>query len=105
MLSINHLLYLSFYQFFGSVFVQGESLREVSERDLGGGDDLGDDLSPQQRHLQQQQHRATGYHSINCNINDNENVKCRKEGNEVFLPFSFIKRYFEVGEFFFLFNI
>ena len=62
--------------------------------------DAGDDNfrggeQPQQRHLQQ--HRHLGYHEMDCSINKERTIKCRKEGNEVFLPFTFIKSYFEVS--------
>lgn len=33
---------------------------------------------------------------IDCVINQEYTIDCRREGNEVFLPFSFIKKYFEV---------
>lgn len=46
-----------------------------------------DSMSPQQ----QQQYRQ-----IECRINDEYSVPCRREKNEVYLPFSFINRYFEV---------
>lgn len=36
------------------------------------------------------------YHEIDCNINSETTIKCRREGTEVYLPFSFIKNYFEV---------
>lgn len=36
------------------------------------------------------------YHEIDCNINSETTVKCRREGNEVYMPFSFVKNYFEV---------
>lgn len=48
---------------------------------LGGGLGLGQPLK---------------YKEMECMINDDYTVGCRKEGNEVFLPFSFIKTYFEV---------
>lgn len=33
---------------------------------------------------------------IECHINNNEVIDCRKDKDEVFIPFSFIKKYFEV---------
>lgn len=36
------------------------------------------------------------YHEIDCFINDDYPIKCRREGHEVFLPFSFVQKYFEV---------
>lgn len=33
---------------------------------------------------------------IDCLINGDYSVKCKKEGKDVFMPFSFIQRYFEV---------
>lgn len=36
------------------------------------------------------------YHQIECNINDEYSVPCRREGDEIYLPFSFVNRYFEV---------
>ncbi|XP_034247978.1 D-glucuronyl C5-epimerase B [Thrips palmi] len=37
-----------------------------------------------------------GYEEIDCLINGDVALKCRKEGDEVYLPFSFIHKYFEV---------
>ncbi|KAE8739430.1 hypothetical protein FOCC_FOCC015071 [Frankliniella occidentalis] len=37
-----------------------------------------------------------GYEEIDCLINGDIALKCRKEGDEVYLPFSFIHKYFEV---------
>lgn len=34
---------------------------------------------------------------IDCYINNEFTVNCRKEGDEVYLPFSFLHRYFEVS--------
>ena len=36
------------------------------------------------------------YDPITCSINQEYTVGCRKEGDDVFLPFSFIEKYFEV---------
>ncbi|KAM9375286.1 D-glucuronyl C5-epimerase isoform 2-T2 [Phaethornis superciliosus] len=36
------------------------------------------------------------YEEIDCLINDEHTIKGRKEGNEVFLPFSWVEKYFEV---------
>lgn len=38
-----------------------------------------------------------GYEEIDCLINGDVALKCRKEGDEVYLPFSFIHKYFEVS--------
>ena len=40
---------------------------------------------------------AIKYREVDCVINGDYPIKCRKEGSEVFLPFSFIQNYFEVG--------
>ncbi|GLH02048.1 D-glucuronyl C5-epimerase [Gryllus bimaculatus] len=37
-----------------------------------------------------------GYEEIDCNINGEFTVSCRKEGGEVYMPFSFLHKYFEV---------
>lgn len=37
-----------------------------------------------------------GYEEIDCHINGEYNVGCRKEGGEIYLPFSFLRKYFEV---------
>lgn len=37
-----------------------------------------------------------GYEEIDCHINGEYNVPCRKEGGEVYVPFSFLHKYFEV---------
>lgn len=36
------------------------------------------------------------YEEIDCIINEDYTVKGRKEGSEVYMPFSFIQKYFEV---------
>lgn len=37
-----------------------------------------------------------GFEEIECVINQEYSVSCRKEGEEVYLPFSFLHKYFEV---------
>ena len=37
------------------------------------------------------------YSEIDCVINDEYKVTCRREGQEVYLPFSFVGKYFEVS--------
>ena len=37
------------------------------------------------------------YKEIECVINGEESVKCRREAKDVYMPFSFIQRYFEVS--------
>ena len=39
---------------------------------------------------------SINYAEIDCVINDEYKVACRREGQEVYLPFSFISKYFEV---------
>ncbi|XP_063233030.1 D-glucuronyl C5-epimerase B [Bacillus rossius redtenbacheri] len=39
---------------------------------------------------------AQGYEEIECHINGEFSIGCRKEGNEIYLPFSFLHKYFEV---------
>lgn len=36
------------------------------------------------------------YEEIDCLINDDHTIKGRREGNEVFLPFSWVEKYFDV---------
>ena len=36
------------------------------------------------------------YEDIDCVINGEYTVGCRREGHDVYLPFSFISKYFEV---------
>lgn len=36
------------------------------------------------------------YEDIDCLINDDVTVKCRREGKEVYMPFSWVQKYFEV---------
>ena len=40
---------------------------------------------------------SINYAEIDCVINDEYKVACRREGQEVYLPFSFISKYFEVS--------
>ncbi|XP_046389558.1 D-glucuronyl C5-epimerase B [Ischnura elegans] len=37
-----------------------------------------------------------GYEEIDCHINGEYSVNCRKEGEEIYVPFSFLHKYFEV---------
>ena len=37
------------------------------------------------------------YLEIDCLINGRKTISCRKEGDEVYIPFSFIHNYFEVS--------
>jgi hypothetical protein len=37
-----------------------------------------------------------GYEEIDCHINGEYSIGCRKEGGEIYLPFSFLHKYFEV---------
>lgn len=39
----------------------------------------------------------SGYQEIDCHINGDYSIGCRKEGDEVYIPFSFIHKYFEVS--------
>lgn len=43
--------------------------------------------------------RPIKYEEIECVINGDYSVEGRKEGNEVYMPFSFIQNYFEVTVF------
>nr|KAG5710077.1 hypothetical protein BaRGS_030153 [Batillaria attramentaria] len=53
----------------------------------GGGGGEGSDLKFQSE---------VKYHKVDCVINDEYPINCRREGSEVYLPFSFIQNYFEV---------
>lgn len=39
---------------------------------------------------------AQGFEELDCNINGEYTIGCRREGEEVYLPFSFLHKYFEV---------
>ena len=39
-----------------------------------------------------------GYQEIDCVINGGSCIGCRREGDEVYIPFSFIHKYFEVSQ-------
>ena len=41
---------------------------------------------------------SINYSEIDCVINDEYKVACRREGQEVYLPFSFVGKYFEVSD-------
>ena len=44
--------------------------------------------------------QSSNYHNIECMINNEYSVSCRQDGNgEVYLPFKFISKYFEVSAF------
>lgn len=36
------------------------------------------------------------YEELDCSINGLYHISCRKEGKEVFIPFSFLEKYYEV---------
>ena len=36
------------------------------------------------------------YEELDCSINGQYHVSCRKEGKEVFLPFTFLEKYYDV---------
>lgn len=40
---------------------------------------------------------STAVKEIDCDINNEYTVSCRKEGDEVFIPFTFLHSYFEVS--------
>lgn len=46
----------------------------------------------------QDKNNELGYQEIDCNINGGYSIGCRKEGDEVYIPFSFIHKYFEVNK-------
>ncbi|XP_061856139.1 D-glucuronyl C5-epimerase [Colius striatus] len=66
-----------------------------------------EEASPHEQQLQQRAPPVAGgfngnrapapkYEEIDCLINEEHTVKGRREGNEVFLPFSWVEKYFEV---------
>ncbi|XP_069622530.1 D-glucuronyl C5-epimerase isoform X3 [Ranitomeya imitator] len=42
--------------------------------------------------------KGTGlkYEEVDCLINEDQSVRCRREGSEVYMPFSWVEKYFEV---------
>ncbi|XP_015598441.1 D-glucuronyl C5-epimerase B isoform X2 [Cephus cinctus] len=46
--------------------------------------------------LQDRLANEPGYQEIDCYINGGYSIGCRKEGDEVYVPFSFIHKYFEI---------
>ena len=38
-----------------------------------------------------------GHENIDCEINKEYTIQCRKEDNEIYMPFSFIQKHFEVS--------
>lgn len=40
--------------------------------------------------------RGKIYEELDCSINGMYHISCRKEGREVFIPFSFLEKYYEV---------
>jgi len=54
-----------------------------------------DDTKPSRHSVAAQ---SSNYHSIDCLINNEYTVSCRQDGNgEVYLPFKFVSKYFEVS--------
>jgi len=47
--------------------------------------------------IQDRINTESGYQEIDCHINGDYSIGCRKEGDEVYIPFSFIHKYFEVS--------
>ena len=61
-----------------------------------------DNVKPQWAHLNQfneqpAEMQHSDFRDIDCLINEEYSVACRKEADEVFIPFSFIEKYFEVS--------
>lgn len=46
--------------------------------------------------LQDRFNNEPGYQEIDCYINGGYSIGCRKEGDEIYVPFSFIHKYFEI---------
>ncbi|KAG8291443.1 D-glucuronyl C5-epimerase [Homalodisca vitripennis] len=56
-------------------------------------DTQGDDQDGQNEHSGNE---GQGFEELDCNINGEYTIGCRREGEEVYLPFSFLHKYFEV---------
>ena len=69
---------------------------------MGAVDQLGEvgDKKPPWTHLNGLEHmeqEPMAYHKIDCLINEETTIGCRREGQEVYVPFTFVAKYFEVG--------
>ncbi|CAL1541054.1 unnamed protein product [Lymnaea stagnalis] len=48
------------------------------------------------QHLPEEESPFPNMHAINCSINNLEVIECRRDGSDVYMPVSFINRYFDV---------
>ena len=67
-----------------------------SNSDAAEYDDTHQDV-PETDVSQQQQQPAGGWEKMQCLVNDDYFIDCRRDGDEVYIPFNFINKYFEVS--------
>ncbi|XP_053319567.1 D-glucuronyl C5-epimerase [Spea bombifrons] len=72
----------------------------ASESNAANGQLRSEEASPQEQQKAPPLVEAKGngpkYEDIDCVINEDQVVRCRREGNEVYMPFSWAEKYFEV---------
>ncbi|XP_075714470.1 D-glucuronyl C5-epimerase [Rhinoderma darwinii] len=77
-----------------------EKRAAASESNAANGQLKSEEASPQEQQkappLVGSKGTGLKYEEIDCVINEDQNVRCRKEGNEVYMPFSWMEKYFEV---------
>ncbi|KAG8574909.1 hypothetical protein GDO81_009384 [Engystomops pustulosus] len=77
-----------------------EKRAAASESNAANGQLRSEEASPQEQQkappLVDSKVSGLKYEEIDCLINEDRNVHCRREGNEVYMPFSWMEKYFEV---------
>ncbi|KAM3927221.1 D-glucuronyl C5-epimerase isoform 1-T1 [Leptodactylus fuscus] len=77
-----------------------EKRAAASESNAANGQLRSEEASPQEQQkappLVGSKGTGLKYEEIDCLINEDLNVRCRREGNEVYMPFSWMEKYFEV---------
>ncbi|XP_063781594.1 D-glucuronyl C5-epimerase isoform X2 [Pseudophryne corroboree] len=77
-----------------------EKRAAASESNVAHGQPRSEEASPQEQQkappLVGSKGTGQKYEEIDCVINDDQSVRCRREGNEVYMPFSWMEKYFEV---------
>lgn len=77
-----------------------EKRAAASESNVANGQPRSEEASPQEQQkappLVGSKGTGPKYEEIDCVINEDQTIRCRREGSEVYMPFSWMEKYFEV---------
>ncbi|KAM4678137.1 D-glucuronyl C5-epimerase isoform 1-T2 [Discoglossus pictus] len=77
-----------------------EKRAAASESNAANGQPRSEEASPQEQQkappLVENKSAGQKYEELDCVINEDQTIRCRREGNEVYMPFSWVEKYFEV---------